>query len=344
MLRSLARASLLVCVGLALATACGSDDSKKTRRGDEDTAGMGGEPAMHPSGGGNKNFAGQPAAPEGGGGGGAEPMPVVGGQAGQPPVVTPQGGMGGQPGNEPVAGAGGMTLTSAGAGGTPPDVACCQPKTCDEAFPPADLKWGSISDDGCGHYGIFCGCPAGTQAQGEGSGDCVACQVDAEFCMSHCGDTVDNCGNPISCADTCFQIEAQCYDGSCCYPSQFCDSPCGQEPDGCGGIIDCANTCDGGDCVNNTCCVRNGEACSTQECGLVWDDCEMVDCGNPCSGTQGCIDNKCQESQCKAGGFNCGQVNNPLAVEGIENCGDCPDYQACVDNVCQPICGVAQPG
>lgn len=335
MLRSLARLSLLACVGLAIATACGSGDSKKTRLADEDVAGMGGEPTT-PSGGGSKNFAGQPA--EGGGGGGTVP---AAGQAGQAPVVTPEGGAGGQPATEPVSGAAGMSLAEAGAGGAPV-AACCQRQTCEEAFPPADNMWGYM-DDGCGNSEVYCPCPPGTQTGPTGF-TCEACQTDPEFCMSHCGDTVDNCGNPISCADNCGNFEQTCFDGSCCIPAQSCDGGCGLQGDGCGGTIDCGNTCDGSDCVNGTCCLRNPEACSTQECGQAYDNCEWIDCGQPCAGTTSCIDQTCQESVCKASGFNCGQVNNPLAVEGIESCGECSDFEACVDNVCIPICGVAQPG
>lgn len=329
MLRSVARVSLLVCVGIAVATACGSDDSKKTRRGDEDGAGMGGE-VVTPSGGGNKNFAGQPDVAQGGGG-----------AAGQAPVVTPEGGMGGWPGNGPDAG-GAWSMPAAGAGGTPPDILCCQAKTCDEAFPPANGMWGFIADDGCGHTEIFCPCPVGTHTNDDNT--CTACQPDAEFCMSHCGDTVDNCGNPISCPDNCGNFEQTCYQGSCCSPATVCDGGCGFQDDYCGGTIDCGNNCDGSDCVNGACCLPNTEACLGQQCGQAWDGCQDVDCGNPCAGTTACIDKTCQESQCQVTGANCGYVVNQLSVSGLEYCGECPDYQACVDNVCIPICGAPLPG
>lgn len=335
MLRSLSRLLVVALVGLGLASACGSDDSKKTRRAGNEDAGAGGEVAM-PSGGGSKSMAGQPARPEGGGGAGSEPM-VAGGQGGQTPHPLL---VGGQAGNEPVAAAGAAGMSgAAGAAGAPPDGACCQPITCAEAFPVAEGKWGYIADDGCGHYNVECGCPVGTSWQDDYT--CTACQPDTEYCIGHCGDTVDNCGNPVSCPDNC--VESICYEGSCCNPITFCEGGCGLQDDGCGGTIDCGNNCDGGDCVNGSCCIPVTDACIGVACGQVWDNCGYVDCGTSCEGTTACIDQTCQESVCKANGFNCGEVQNPLAAatEGIESCGDCPDNQACVDNVCLPICGVA---
>lgn len=351
MFRSLTRLLVVAGAGLALASACGSEDSKKSRSGEEDEAGAAGEATKGPSSGGSKSFAGAPGEagmppiPVAGGAGGAEPMPSGGvAGAGGSTVVNPEGGVAGEPSSsqggvagasEPMlAGAGGVDAASGGAAGAPGQ-ACCDVITCAEAFP--DGGWGYYND-GCGQSELFCDCPPGTQRQDDWT--CAACASDPNFCESACGDTVDNCGNPISCPDNCANSESVCYDGDCCYPLTFCEGGCGVIDDGCGGTIDCGETCDGAPCINGGCCYPdNPYVCLGKECGSDWDGCQFIDCGGTeCTGSTTCIDGTCQESDCKAQGLNCGFIYSPIPLNDLEYCGDCPENQACIDNVCLPLC------
>lgn len=314
MLRALGKVSLGLLVTFALATACGGDDGKKNaRRGD---GGAGGEA-------------------------GASPAPNDGGtktDGGQPPVVVPQGGQGGE---APVTmgGAGGEPIQSlGGAGGEGGEPAtCCQPTSCNDAE-----EMCGYFDRGCGLEGsISCyTCPAG-KACNFNVGTCDACVADPNWCDSHCGDTVDNCNNPVSCPDNCGESEQVCSQGFCCSPQTECvGSQCGTWPDGCGGIVECGNTCEGAQVCSNTgfCCVPD-TICGEGTCGIVSDGCGgTLDCtGNACPDGSQCLpEGRCLPDECAAQGSDCGTIST--GPTSFTECGSCPNGAGCIDTVCTPLC------
>jgi hypothetical protein len=317
MLRSLIRLSLGVCVSLALAAACGSEDSKKHARRDGD-AGAGGVPSEVDSGG-SMSFAGQVPAPDAGSGGAG--LIATGGQGGETLL--------------PSAGAGG-DFSVGGSGGEAGQGACCQPLTC------ADVAFEcGYTGDGCGDY-VVCDCPAGESCGGV---VCVACVPDVEPCMLDpylCGDAVDNCGNPITCPDTCSSQSSDlvCMDGHCRSCKSTCAfGDCGVVSDNCGGTLDCSGVgCENGTCQpNGICCTENADVCLDIECGEKWDNCKYVTCGGPCLDTEACVQNVCEESACKPLGYECGSTFN-VAIDTYESCGICQAGETCIDNLCLPIC------
>lgn len=295
-----------------MAAACGSEDGKKISKG---------------------------AAGGAGGEAGAETAPVVGGgksDGGEPPSVIPQGGQ------APTAmgGAGGEPLVepNGGAGGEPSLGLCCQPLTCEDV----DFECG-YADDGCGDY-VICNCGPGTQCV---AGACEACTADPNICQNHCGEILDNCNTPTTCADNCGESApgSVCFNGFCCTPLTTCaPGVCGLAGDGCGGTVDCGDPCEGDQvCYASSCCTPK-VACTSNDCGIVSDD---------CGGTLDCSGSGCEAGQCQADGHCC--TPNPEACDGL-NCGSasdgcgnvvecgeqCAGTTACIGNACQESACKAQ--
>jgi len=160
--------------------------------------------------------------------------------------------------------------------------------------------------------------------------DCSTCtdNSSATTCSGgHCGPTVDNCGNTVSCG-TC--ATGTCVSGTCCVPN--CTGKCGGAGDTCGGT--CTGTCGAGKtCVNESCvCAPN----CTNKCGGASDG-----CGGTCTGTCGSGQN-CYQQQCctpvgqsqTCGTATCGKVTDNCGNQVTCGTGTCPSGQSCVNNQC----------
>lgn len=123
-------------------------------------------------------------------------------------------------------------------------------------------------------------------------------------------------------------------DGPPCEP-QCVGKQCGD--DGCGATC---GTCgddicnDNGQCVSS--CTPN---CAGKECGS--DGCEGT-CGNGCTSDQICSDGQCAcvPDTCASLGKNCGSVFD--GCDSMIDCGQCPDGQACGDEVAN-VCAEVEP-
>jgi hypothetical protein len=199
------------------------------------------------------------------------------------------------------------------------------------------------TNDECGGY-VECLCGPGTQCQ---SSACVACEPDETFCDNHCGDTIDNCNSPVTCADTCAEDApgSLCYQGSCCTPRTECGgTECGIQSDYCGGTIDCGDPCEGSQiCAPFGFCCAPKTVCEVGDCGLVADN---------CGGTLDCSTNGCETGTCQSDGHCCQEdaeacvaVNCGSAWNGCKYvaCGEqCTGTTACVNNQCQESACKAQ--
>ncbi|HXK18023.1 MAG TPA: hypothetical protein VNG33_09480 [Polyangiaceae bacterium] len=287
--------------------------------------------------GGSSARAGAPSS-EGGGAGGA----TLGGATA----------LGGEP-SAPAAGAAGAVNAAgaagdagaSGAAGAPAQ--CCQPLKCADVIPGLDCATNYFRD-GCGSA-FFCGCPAGDECS---QNQCVVCDPGADPCAADadlCGATKDRCGNAVNCADNCQSLLGPlgtCDDGRCCQLTKTtcAADDCGFMSDGCGGFVDCTgNVCQAGACQLDGKCCTPSVACLPEDCGFKSDGCgNYLDCGDACTGDTLCMENRCRDSVCKLGGFECETAYNQ-AVDGYEYCGSCPRGQGCLRHHCLPLCSQATP-
>lgn len=338
--------------------ACGGETGRHAARSSagesgtvDELAGNGGERASQ-AGSASVTAQGGAALESGGSAWGGAPNPGTGGAGG---VTTA---LGGDPNaaDSNAGGAAGVTASGgavdvggaageAGAAGAPPT--CCQPLHCADVIPGLDCALNPFRD-GCG-ASFFCGCAQGDECK---QNECVACDAGADPCAADaglCGATTDRCGNAINCADHCADSLGPlgtCYGGRCCERTKTvcATDDCGFMSDGCGGFIDCTgNACQAGTCQLSGKCCTPSAACAADDCGFKSDGCgNYLDCGDACSGDTLCLENRCRDSVCKLGGFECELAYNP-AVDGYEYCGTCPQGQGCFRHQCLPLCSAPGP-
>ena len=346
MRQGLSRAGVGAFLVLAWFSACGGTTS---RHGGHGLAGSGGDLG----GGDGESSAGKDSIrPESGstnapGEGGASSGGVRGlggvpgqGDAGETDVGGASVGGTGQAGELGSGGAAG-TDAAAGAGGGAGSPTCCSPLDCKALIGGLQCAPNPFRD-GCGSY-VVCGCPKDEVCT---NNHCGACDPGPDPCAanpSHCGQTHDSCGNPITCPDQCQALLGPlgaCYDGACCAPTKTTCAvdDCGFVGDGCGAYLDCTgNVCPNDDCRPNGKCCTPSAVCAPDECGYIDDGCgDYVDCGGCDDGTT-CLDHQCVTSICAEQNLHCDIVYNP-AVSGYEFCGVCPQNLASLDHHCWPFC------
>ncbi|HEY8089852.1 MAG TPA: hypothetical protein VIF09_18455 [Polyangiaceae bacterium] len=184
----------------------------------------------------------------------------------------------------------------------------------------------------------------------EGGTD-AGCDVDNNWCVSHCGSGPNNCGVTTGCS-ACFPGDGIFCDAStnqcdCTFDPAWCAHRCGNATDNCGNAVTCDAGCGAGACVPD-----GGSTCSGMSCGSGTDSCgNPVNCGS--GGTIYCADGGlCDGGQCcqpisnPCNGF-CNQA--PNGCGGSVNCpSSCPPGENCnANDTCTcptPGCGGAQCG
>lgn len=119
--------------------------------------------------------------------------------------------------------------------------------------------------------------------------------------------------------------------------------------DGCSNRT-CGQCALGATCINGLCSCVPSTGCGPNSCGVLWNGCNDVDCGNcqsplTCNPTtQQC---QCVAATCPSLGLNCGNASNGCG--GTLNCGSCSSgYYClngqCIPNGCTPTTSCAQAG
>jgi hypothetical protein len=196
---------------------------------------------------------------------------------------------------------------------------------------------------------------AATQSEG---GD--ACTSDPNWCTTHCGAGLDNCGATRQCVNNCpagWLCEATTNTCQCQADPSWCTGRCGTPRNNCGTPVGCG-VCPGTTmCIANTCgCVPNPNPCGMMQCGQALDSCNHpVTCGvngmcanggvcnastgtccspnpNPCAGRCGVsVDNGCGQ-----------MIACPAQCAGAQVCD--PQGNCCMTSACGNACGTLPNG
>jgi hypothetical protein len=207
------------------------------------------------------------------------------------------------------------------AGGAGSSGECVDSTFCDD-------KCGSQLIDACGRA-QDCSTDCGDNHVCNGVTKKCECVPISTWCSGKCGETRDNCGEPVDCGPC---ASGSCVDNACgCVPDNTAacgERECGSALNNCGQTVNCGPSegqcAGGGRCSDGRCCDAPSVTCGSppnQQCGVRPNNCgEAVDCGGCTQGfTCAAATGSCE---CTTPNVVCGSICVNTAFD-LANCGAC---------------------